>query len=154
VAEASEGLCHPGRDPVLELQNARAEAVVAEAFMVVERVEARRFDRLLGAHAEDGEVEQDLERLLILAVAPRAREGEKRLAVAEDDRRGQGGAWPLTARHDVRMPLPEDEGLHPVAEWHPGVAGDEDAAEKPRRGWRGREEVPSRVGDVDRRGVG
>ena len=42
------------------------EAMVTEAFSVVEGVEPRRLDSLLRPHVEDGDVQQCLERLLVL----------------------------------------------------------------------------------------
>src|SRR5262249_40446198 len=70
-----------GRDTILDLEGARLGPVGAEALSVMERVEARSLERRLRWHTEDDQVEQHLERLLVLAVAARAAQGERRLAV-------------------------------------------------------------------------
>ena len=105
--------------------------MLAEALAMMQRVEARSLDRLLRGHVEDGEIEEHLQGLLILAVTAGTAERDERFAVAEHDRRAERRAWPLAAPHDVGMPLVEDERLHAVAERHAGVARDEGATREP-----------------------
>src|SRR5437867_6907851 len=74
VAEPPQRLDHARPDAVLHLKPAPGEPVIPEALAVVERVEARRLDGFLGAHVEESDVQQDLERLLVLAVTAGAAE--------------------------------------------------------------------------------
>jgi len=127
--------------------------MVAETLPVVRGVEPWCLDGLLRSHAEDGDVENDLQRLLVLAVAARAAERQERLAVAQHDGGAQRRARALSRPQDVRVLLVQDKGLHAIAERHACVARDERAAREPGRGWRGRKEVATGVGDIDRRRV-
>src|SRR5437867_4485469 len=151
VAETLERLDDIVRHPALDFDDTGAnERMIAEALVVVERVEPRRFDRLLRTHAEHRDVEKDLERLLILAVSPGAAEGQEGPAVAKDDRRAQGRAGALAALGQVRVSvLVQHECLHPVAERDPGIASDEDAPEEPPRGRRRGKQVAPSVDDID-----
>ena len=137
VSEALKGLDGSGRNTVLHLEDPCtallvAEAVATEAPMMVQRVKPGCVNRLLRAHVEDGDVEQDLERLLVLTVTARAAESQERLSVAEGDGRGQRRPGALSSLDQVRVPiLDEDEGLHPIPQGHSGVPGDEDPTEEP-----------------------
>src|SRR3989442_762546 len=91
-----------GRHAPLDLEHARLAFVVVERAEGMERVDPRRFDRLLKAHLEDEDVQQHVEHLLILAVTAWCADGEKRLAVPQDDRRRQRRARALAAGEHVR----------------------------------------------------
>src|SRR4030095_5795234 len=131
------------RKSILDLEDTRLALVVLEGAERMERVEARRLDRLLESAAEDEQVQKDVQDLLVLAVSPRRRDGEKGLAVLQDDRRRQRGAGALAAGEHVGALRIEVEDLHTVGERHPGVAGDEGPAEDPAGAWgRGKEGAP------------
>ena len=120
-----------------------------EAPMVVQRVEPRRFDGRLRTHVEDRDVEENLERLLVLTVSARTAERHERLAVAQDDGGREGRSRSLTALNEVGVAvLVQHERLHPIPEWHAGVPSDENAAEEPARRGGGRKQISSRVDNV------
>ncbi len=119
-------------EPVLDLEHPRLELASAEALTIVERVEARSLDGRLRVHAEDDHVEQDLQRLLVLAVPTGATECHERLPVPKHDSRAGGCPRTLAPLDDVGMTAVEIERLHAIAERDPGVTGDEDASEEPR----------------------
>ena len=137
MPKASQGLQNVGRDAIFRLEDTRAtfpvaEAMAPEAPVVVQRVEPWRFDRRLGTHIEDGDVEKDLKGLLVLTVPARTTQRQERLPVAQDDRRCEGCPRSLAALNEVGMAvLIQHERLHPVAERNPSVPGDEDAAKEP-----------------------
>ena len=83
-------------------QHARLARVVVERAERVQRVDARRLDRLLDVLAEHDHLQQHVQDLLILAVAARRADREERLAVLQHDRRRQRGARPLAADEHVR----------------------------------------------------
>ena len=115
----------------------------------MQRIDARRLDRRLDVHVEHDHVQQHVQDLLILAVAARRADREKRLAVLQHDRRRQRRARPLAAGEHVRADRIEIEHLHPVRQRHAGVAGDERAAEQPAGARRRAEQIAVLVDDVD-----
>src|SRR5262245_20467391 len=98
----------------------------------MERIEPRRFDRFLGTHPEDGKIEEDLKSLLVLAIAARTAERDVRLPIEQDNSWTRRRPWTLAAQKDVGVSVvAQDEGLHAVPHWDPGVASDEDTPEDP-----------------------
>ena len=78
--------------------------------------EARRLDGLLGIHAEDEQVEDDLQIGLGLVVAAGAADGRGRHAVLADQIAHQRGARPLAGQQAVGMTVLEHEHLAARAE--------------------------------------
>ena len=65
------------------------------------RGDARRLDRLLRIHAEDRDVQEDLEHRLLLDVAARRAEGHEESTVGERHRRRRRQARTFARRHDT-----------------------------------------------------
>src|SRR5439155_19969854 len=66
MAQTRQRLSDAWSDPVLELQHAGVDAMVAKALPIVQRIEPRRLDGLLRPHVEDGDVQEALQGLLFL----------------------------------------------------------------------------------------
>src|SRR4029079_12243332 len=83
VAARRERIANVGRNAILDFEHAGLARVGVERSERVQRVDARRFDRLLDVAAEDEHLEQHIENLLILAVAAGRADGQERLALLE-----------------------------------------------------------------------
>ena len=81
-------------------------------------VDERRVDRRLQIHPEIDDVEQELQRPLVLLVAAGRAEDHVRPAVARRERRRQRGPRPLARREGVRVAgrQVEDLGASPERE--------------------------------------
>src|SRR5207248_2254771 len=84
--------------------------------------ETRRCHRLLGAQAEFDDIEEQLQRRLVLAVAAGHADGERRPAVLQSERWRERDAWTLAGLNAVGMARPGVEALQPAAEPDPRVA--------------------------------
>ena len=131
----------PGRHAIFDLEDAGKALVVVERAERMQRIDPRRLDRLLHVHPEHEQVEQDVQDLLILAVAAGRADGKKRLAALEHDRRRQRRPRPLPAGEHVGAERIEIEHLHAIRQRNAGVAGDECAAQQPSRTRRDAEQV-------------
>src|SRR5207249_10589420 len=87
VAERDEAVARLAWDPSLRFQLAGRHRVRPEGVGVTARGDARRLDRLLRIHAEDRDVQEDLEHRLLLDVAARRAEGHEESTVGERPRR-------------------------------------------------------------------
>src|SRR5436853_7583200 len=85
VAHASQLCARPRRHHVGEQYAPRSRLVVAERTAHLEAVDVRRFGRLLHVHAELDDVEEELQEVLILAVAALHGEAEEGLAVLQGE---------------------------------------------------------------------
>src|ERR1700674_2211766 len=113
-----------------------------------------RFDRLLYVHSELDDVEEELERPLILLVAALGAESQVWLSGARRKRRRERSARPLAGHQSVGMARVEVEGLHPGSE---GKAErvDHGRARNPSAARRNRDQVARAIGggDVNRAGT-
>src|SRR5262249_8774581 len=133
VPEFLQRVGHVRGYAVLYLENTRPEVVVSEALLVVKGVDARGLDSLLWAHPEDGDVEEHLKGLLVLAIAARTAECDEWLAVAEDDRGGERCAGSFARPKGIGLAVPQHKGLHAVTERHARIPGDEHTSREPGR---------------------
>src|SRR5215470_736582 len=133
VPESLQRVGHVRGYAVLYLKNTGPEEVVSEALLVVKGVNARGLDGLLRAHPEDGDVEEHLKGLLVLAIAARTAECHERLAVAEDDRGGERRARSFARPKGIGLTVPQHKSLHAVPERHARIPGDEHTSREPGR---------------------
>src|SRR6185369_17290487 len=75
--------------------------------------EARRVDRILDAHPEDGVIQEHLQHPLRLQVSTRRAERHDELSRPDGERRVRGEAWPL-ARRQARGMTGNGERLRPA----------------------------------------
>src|SRR2546423_4258253 len=127
VAHASQFGARPGRHHVGEQYATGSRLVVAERTAHLEAVDVRRFGRLLHVHAELDDVEEELQEVLILAVAALHGEAEEGLAVLQGECRRERDARALARLYDVERILSRvcDEALCALTEAHARVSGDD-----------------------------
>ena len=130
------------------------DGVVLERVAHLERVDVRRFDRLLRRHPELDDVEEVLQEVLVLRIAALHGERHPRQAVLHRERRRQRHARALARLHDVERILRrvEHERLRALAEADAGAAGDH--RRNPAAARRDRNHPAVRVRRLDRRRAG
>ena len=130
------------------------DVVVAEGAAHLEGVEVRRLGRFLHREAEFDDVEEELDQVLVLAVASLDREAEERLAVLQRKGRREGDARVLARRDDVERPLGliEHEALRALREADAAVPRDD--GRRPAAARRHAHHPPLGVRRFDRRGAG
>src|ERR1041385_8289458 len=95
VAEGGELVADAGGEAALDDEAFWESAVRVERAGEVQGVEGGRVDGGLKVHAEVDDVQEELERPLVLLVAAGGAEGHVRLAAAHGERRGERGARAL-----------------------------------------------------------
>src|SRR5439155_13743072 len=112
VAARGERVADGLRNAAFDAQSAGDRVVREEARREVRRREARRLDRVLHRHAELDEVQEHLQRPLILLIAALSAENHRRRAVAQHERRRERRPWALSGNEGVRVTRNEEERLH------------------------------------------
>src|SRR5205823_1523295 len=125
VAHGIKLLAHPRSRLVVEPDLAGAEGVVVEGFAHLERDEGWGLRRFLRRHPELNDVEEILQQVLVLPVAPLNGECKVRHPVLQCERGRKGCAWTLARRDNIEWILDfiEHEALHALREADSGVAG-------------------------------
>src|SRR5208282_3162011 len=113
-----------------------------------------RFDRLLQVHAELDDVEEELERPLILLVAALGAESQVWLSGARRKRRRERSTRALAGHQGVGMARVEVEGLHPGSE-RKAERVDHGRTRNPSAARRDRDQIAGPIGggDVNRAGI-
>src|SRR3990172_1173140 len=113
VTEFSKRPTHRLVNSIFDPEQARERTVRIEGRRKVRTREFGRLDRLLQVHPEVDDIQEELQRPLVLLVAAGRAKGEIGLARAQRDRRRQRRARPLARHQSVGVALIEEEGLHP-----------------------------------------
>ncbi len=116
------------------------------------RVYGGRVERFLHVHTEIDDVQEELQRPLVLLVAAGRAKGQPRLAVAQCQRRREGRARALARDQRVRMTLVQVKHLAARAEREAQALDDWRRAD-PTATRRGREQIAPTIDDVDVGGI-
>src|SRR6266516_5699688 len=148
VSTAAQAVDRLGIDAFLHRHVSWAALARVEARRERLGVVVRRVDRGLEVEAVVDVAEEDVQRPLVLLVAPGRAESQRRLAVAGGNRRRERGARSLAGLERVRQALLEPEHLRSRAEGK-AERRDHGSAPEPAATRRRRDHVPEAVDDVE-----
>src|SRR3954470_405690 len=148
VSATAQAVDRLGIDAFLHGDVPRAALARIEARRERLGVVVRRVDRGLEIEAVMDVPEEDVQRPLVLLVAPGCAESQRGVAVAGGNRRRERGTRSLAGLERVRQALLEPEHLRPRAEGK-AERGDHGSAPEPAAARRRRDHVPEAVDDVE-----
>src|SRR5579872_253946 len=112
------------RHTAFQVHPAWSEFMIAEGAIKMLGLETRRFHRLLWGHSKFDDVEEYLQQRLVLVVATRGRERQKRLAIPQHDGWAERNARTFSRHYLVGMTGRQYKRLHARAEWDSGFSRD------------------------------